>query len=169
MFKSSAILVPVTFLAVLVSALLNNICCACSPAVAIVLGIAAGYLTAFLEKPTDLERGAVRGAMTGAFAGAAALVAEFIGVGISQYMLNSSGNPQACLPGLCSLASTPMNQTSLILGELFYSCFCGLMLLPPMAGLGALGAVIWSKTSGKKQVAQPPDPVDGQGQISQTF
>ncbi|MBN2086647.1 MAG: hypothetical protein JW748_15635 [Anaerolineales bacterium] len=151
MVKSSAIVGVVTFFLVLISGLLYNICCLVSPLLAVVLGLAAGFLCSVFEKPVDAEKAAVRGGIAGAITGAVALIAETIGATIAQYIGYQGGNVQACLPGLCEEGAAPVAMTNAMLGAVFNSCFCGLILLAVMAGLGAAGAVVWMKTSAKKK------------------
>jgi len=151
MIKSSAIVGAITFILVLISGLLYNICCLLSPMLAAVLGLAAGFLCSVFEKPSDAEKAAVRGGIAGAVTGGVALVAETIGATIAQYVAFQGGSIQACLPGLCQEGSAPVGVAQAMLGAAFNSCFCGLILLAVMAGLGAAGAVVWIKTSGKKK------------------
>jgi len=153
MVKSSVIVGIITFILILISGLLSAVCCLVGPVVAVVLGLAAGYLWAYFEKPADSEKAAVRGAMAGAIAGGVALVAELIGQTISQFIVGAN---QACIPGFCSEASAPINSVGTSVYYVFNSCFCGLMLLPIMAGLGAVGAVLWVRISNKKKTNPTP-------------
>jgi hypothetical protein len=143
MVKSSLIVGVITFFLVLIGGLLSNICCLASPVLAILLGLAAGFLCAIFEKPSESEKAAVRGALAGAITGGVGLVAQFIGQMISQLILGSN---VACIPGMCSESAAPISQTSVTLFAVFNACFYGLILLPIMAGLGAVGAVLWLKT-----------------------
>jgi hypothetical protein len=155
MVKSSLIVGVISFVLVIISGLLSSICCLASPVLAILLGLAAGFLCSVFEKPADPGKAAARGALTGAITGGVALVAQFIGQMIGQLALGSN---LACLPGMCSEASVPVSQTSVILFAIFNSCFYGLILLPIMAGLGAVGASLWLKTAGKPRTAPPTGP-----------
>ncbi len=155
MVKSSAITGAVTFILVLFSGLAYNICCLISPMLAVVLGLAAGFLCSVFEKPIDAEKAAVRGGIAGAITGAVALVAETIGATVAQYIVYQGGTVQACLPGLCEEGAAPVAMANAMLGAVFNSCFCGLILLAVMAGLGAVGAVVWMKTSAKKKTGTP--------------
>jgi hypothetical protein len=155
MVKSSAIVGVVTFVLILISGLLSSICCLISPAAALLLGLAAGYLTAVFERPADPEKAAVRGAIAGAVTGAVALVAQLIGQTVSQYL---SGATQACIPGMCAEASAPISDVGVALYYVFNSCFCGLILLALMAGLGAVGSVVRLRMSRKNPVSGPGTP-----------
>ncbi len=150
MLKSSLIVGVATFILVIIGGLLSNICCLASPVLGILLGLAAGFLCSVFEKPADAEKAAVRGAITGAVAGGVGLVAQFIGQMIGQLIL---GNNIACIPGMCQESAAPISQTSVTLFAVFNSCFFGLILIPIMAGLGAVGAVLWLKT---KPRTRPP-------------
>jgi hypothetical protein len=155
MGKSSIIVGFATFVFILISGLLSSICCLASPFVAVLLGLAAGYLTAVFEKPADSGKAAVRGAIAGAVAGAVALAAQLIGQTVSQYI---AGANQACIPGMCNEASVPISDVGIALYYFFNSCFCGLILLPVMAGLGATGAALWTRINANKKPAPPAPP-----------
>jgi hypothetical protein len=155
MGKSSAIVGIATFILVLISGLLSSVCCLASPAVAVLLGLAAGYLTAVFEKPADPKKAAVRGALAGAVAGAVALAAQLIGQTVSQYIVGAN---QACLLGMCNEASVPISATGVALYYFFNSCFCGLILLPIMAGLGAAGGALRVRMQADRKPAPPAPP-----------
>jgi hypothetical protein len=157
MAKSSMIMAPITLILMIITALLNYVCCVCSPLAAAILGLIAGALCVYFEKPTDAEKSAVRGAVAGMIAGAAALVGETIGGTIIMLVAGSGKTPVACLPGFCNLASAPTSQTSWILSSFFSSCFCGLVLFAIMAGLGALGGRLWFWYIHRKTNTPPPD------------
>ncbi|MGB7539053.1 MAG: hypothetical protein WBM17_10970 [Anaerolineales bacterium] len=143
MVKSSLIVGVITFILVIIGGLLSSVCCLASPVLGILLGLAAGFLCAVFEKPAESEKAAVRGAIAGAIAGGVGLVAQFIGQMIGQLIL---GGNVACIPGMCSESAAPISQTSVTLFAVFNSCFSGLILLAIMAGLGAVGGVLWLKT-----------------------
>jgi hypothetical protein len=151
MAKSSIIVGVVTFILIFISGLLYNICCLVSPGLGIILGLAAGFACSVFEKPVDPEKAAVRGAIAGAITGGVALVAQFISATVAQYVAFQGQSIQACLPGLCAEGSAPVSLTNAMLGAVFNSCFWGLILLAVMAGCGALGALIWIRTAGKKK------------------
>ena len=157
MAKSSIIMAPTTLILVIITSLLNYVCCVCSPMAAAVLGLIAGGLCVYFEKPAGAEKSAVRGAVAGMIAGAAALVGETIGGTIIMLVAGSGKTPVACLPGLCDLASAPTSQTSWALGSFFSSCFCGLVLFAIMAAMGALGGRLWFWYIHRKTNLPPSD------------
>jgi hypothetical protein len=156
MTKSGVIMAPITLILVALTALLNSLCCVCSPLAAAALGLVAGGLCVYFEKPADAEKSMVRGAITGLIAGGAALIGETVGGTIILLIVGAGQTPVACLPGLCELASAPTSQTSWVLSSFFSSCFCGLVLLPIMAGMGALGGRLWFGYTHKKTNNPPP-------------
>jgi hypothetical protein len=155
MLKTCAILGPVALIIILITSLLNSLCCVLSPMAAICLGLGAGFLAGNLESPQRLERAVVRGSYAGAIIGVVALLAQTIGQSISPYLLQLAGPRQACFSVFCNIASTPMDQTAVLLDELFSACFCGLILLALQAGLGGVGGAIWFRTLGRKAEATP--------------
>lgn len=155
MAKSSIIMAVITLIVMVLASVINAFCCVCSPMVGAVLGLIAGGLCVYIEKQTDLEKAAVRGAVAGTIAGAAALVGETIGGTISMLVIGSGKTPEACLPGLCDLASAPTSQTSWVLSSFFSSCFCGLVVLAIMAGMGAVGGRLWLWYANRKPKTPP--------------
>jgi uncharacterized membrane-anchored protein len=156
MAKSSVIMALITLIVMIIASVINTLCCVCSPLAAAVLGLIAGGLCVYFEKQTDPEKAMVRGAIAGTIAGAAALVGTTIGGTIALLVAGSGKTPVACLPGLCNLASAPTSQTSWILNSFFSSCFCGLIALAVMAGMGALGGRLWLWYIHRKPNIPPP-------------
>ena len=158
MAKSSIFVAPITLILMAIAAIPNNYCCLCSPLAAVAIGLIAGGLCVYFEKPADSEKAAVRGAIAGAIAGVAALVGQTIGGTIIALIVGAGQTPVACIPLLCDQASAPTSQTSWVIGSFFSSCFCGLMLLAAMAGLGALGGMVWFRYTQNKKNNPPSDP-----------
>jgi hypothetical protein len=148
MAKSNLIIGIVSFILMLAGGLASAFCCLASPLLAVALGLAAGFLCSHFEKPAAAEQAAVRGTISGAVTGAVALVAHFIGQTVGQLALGANA---ACLPGMCVESAEPISRTSATLFVLFTSCFYGLLVLAIMAGLGAIGGVLWMKTLGKSK------------------
>jgi hypothetical protein len=156
MAKSSVIIAPITLIFMVVTAVVNNYCCLCSPLAAVFLGLIAGGLCVYFEKPADSEKAAVRGGIAGTIAGVAALVGQTIGGTVILLVSGAGKTPVACLPGLCDLASAPTTQAAYVASAFFSSCFCGLIMLAMMAGLGALGGVLWFRYGNKIKSISPP-------------
>jgi hypothetical protein len=158
MAKSSIIIAPITLILVGITSLANNYLCLCTPLAAVFLGLIAGGLCVYFEKPIDPEKAAIRGGIAGAIAGVAALVGQTIGGTIISVVVGAGQTHVACLPGLCNQSSPTTSQTSWILSALFSSCFCGLMALAIMAGLGVLGGMLWFQFTKNKKNNPPSGP-----------
>jgi hypothetical protein len=151
MNKSSLIVAPISLIVMAFSSIPNYFCCMCSPIAAAALGLVAGGLCVYFEKTADAEKASVRGAIAGTIAGVAALVGQTVGGTIVSIVAGAGKTPVACLPGLCDMASAPTSQASWIIGSFFSSCFCGLMVLAVMAGLGAVGGMLWFRYAQNKK------------------
>lgn len=121
MSKSSVIIAPITLIFMVITAVVNNYCCLCSPIAGVILGLIAGGLCVYFEKPINAEKAAVRGAIAGTIAGLAALVGQTIGGTIIALIVGAGQTPVACIPLLCDQASAPTSQTSWVIGSFFSS------------------------------------------------
>ncbi len=118
----------------------------CVPCLAVIAGVGAGYLAGVFDKPLTSGGGAKVGAIAGAIGGAGALLGQIIG-GILNSMLV---DPQTVIDmleqlGLPGAYDSSFVQLSQIGGGI---CF-GLLDIVLMAGLGALGGILWQQIAGK--------------------
>ncbi len=118
----------------------------CVPCLAVIAGVGAGYLAGVFDKPLTSGGGAKVGAIAGAIGGAGALLGQIIG-GILNSMLV---DPQTVIDmleqlGLPAAYDSSFVQLSQIGGGI---CF-GLLDIVLMAGLGALGGILWQQIAGK--------------------
>ena len=150
MLKSSLIAVPVTVIVILITGLLSELCCCASPFAAIFLGLAAGALCAFVEKPVRKDRAVKRGAIAGAVAGLAALPAQVLGEIVVALALAGSGKVDISLFGLPA-ASATVDLWNWVLNALFAACLYGLTAAAVMAGTGAVGGALWFRISRKEK------------------
>jgi MFS family permease len=159
MLKSVLITAPIAFVLVFITAFLFSLCC--SPFIAVLLGLAAGFLCAFFEKPSGIEKAATRGAIAGAIAGGAAFLGQMVGQLLSSIVQLYYASPAACPLGLCSWAAAPVSNSAYLLNAVLLSCLCSIGLLATMAGLGALGAFLWFQLIGRKN-EQPASVIETQ-------
>jgi hypothetical protein len=122
----------------------------CVPCLAMLAGVGAGYLAGVYEKPLTSGDGAKVGAIAGAIGGAGALLGQIIGGVINASVLD----PQDVMNlleqfGLPATADPRFYWLSQVGGGV---CF-GLLDLVLMAGLGALGGILWLQISGKNKPA----------------
>ncbi len=118
----------------------------CVPCLALVAGIAAGYLACIFDKPLTSGGAAKAGAIAGAIGGAGALLGQIIGSILNSIwvdpqtvidLMEQLGLPAAYDPGMVRITQ--------IGGGV---CF-GLLDIVLMAGLGALGGILWQQIAGK--------------------
>jgi hypothetical protein len=159
MIKSSLIAVPVTVVVILVTGLLSELCCCASPAAAVFLGLAAGALCAWFEKPGRKDRALKRGAAAGTIAGVAALPAQVLGEIVVALALAGSGKVDISLFGLPEARAT-VDLWNWALNALFAASLYGLISAAVMAGMGAVGGALWFRVSkkGKQESATGMEP-----------
>lgn len=122
----------------------------CVPCLAMAAGIGAGYLAGVFDKPLTSGGSAKVGAIAGAIGGAGALLGQIIGSILNSIwvdpqnvidMMEQFNLPAAYDPGMVRITQ--------IGGGV---CF-GLLDVVLMAGLGALGGILWYQIAGKNNSA----------------
>ncbi len=138
-------------LALIVAAGATLISPVCAPCVAIFLGLAAGYLASVFDKPATSASTSKAGAISGAIAGAGAILGQILGAVINSTIVGPQ-NLQAIYEKL-GVPTSGMN-----IGQTYWIgmvggtvCFSVLDVLV-MAGFGAVGGLLWWRTTGKRDV-----------------
>ena len=118
----------------------------CVPCLAVMAGVGAGYLTGMLEKPLTSGDSAKVGAIAGAIGGVGALLGQIIG-GILNAIMVPPERAMDMLEqfGLPATYDSNFYYISQIGGGV---CF-GVLDIVLMAGLGALGGILWQQIAGK--------------------
>lgn len=118
----------------------------CVPCLALLAGLGAGYLAGLFDKPLDPGMSAQKGAGSGAVAGVGALGGHLLGGGINAALVGPQG--AADLMSALGLPATtdPTTYYISVIGGSF--CF-GLIEVALMAGVGALGGLLWHQLAGK--------------------
>jgi hypothetical protein len=151
MLKSGLIVGGVTLLLAIGATLISPICVPC---VALVAGLAAGYLGGMFDKPVGTGGSARTGAGAGAIGGLGALGGHLVGAVGNALILGPEGTArfveQLGLPS----SGDPAQYYLTVFGS---GCCLGLLEIALMAGLGALGGLLWYQTAGKN-MAPPPAP-----------
>ncbi len=147
MLKSGLIVGGVSFLlAVLVGAIASPLCGFC---VGIVAGLGAGYLAGLFDKPAESSASTKAGAGAGAIAGIGGLIGLIIAGVINAIVVGPEGAAQVLQSfGLQSTA----DPTTYYASAIGMPCCIGLFNIALMAGLGALGGMLWYQTAGKNRV-----------------
>ena len=127
----------------------------CVPCAALLLGLAAGYVAGVFGKPPGQPVATRSGAIAGAIAGAGVIIGEMIGAIINAVAVGPEKIAQLMQTLGISLG------TSMTTGEYWAAQlgvnFClSLISVVLMAGLGALGGLLWWNATGKKQAVPPP-------------
>jgi hypothetical protein len=146
MFKSGLIVGGVSFiLAILAGAVVSPLCGLC---VGVVAGLAAGYVAGLFDKPADSSASTKAGAGAGAIAGIGGLIGLVVAGGINAIIVGPEGAAQVVQSfGL----ETTADPTTYYISAIGLPCCIGLFNIALMAGLGALGGMLWYQTSGKNR------------------
>jgi len=121
----------------------------CVPCVSFFLGIGAGYLACHYEPAGDGGSAAKSGAIAGAIGGVGALLGQSIGAIINGFMVG----PDAAMDFGRQLGFDVPGGTDALggywVGILGTGCCFGILDLLIMAGLGAVGGLLWWQFTGK--------------------
>ncbi len=125
----------------------------CTPCVAVFAGLVAGYLAGLFDKPAQQPAALQSGTNSGAIAGLGGLVGNIFAAAVNVTLLGSTGAAQWAQqlglpiggPGdAASFANT------YYLSSFGLACCGGLFNIVLMAGLGALGGLLWYRLSENK-------------------
>ena len=148
MIKSGLIFGAVSFILVLLSAIIISPLCA--PCLGLVLGLAAGYVAGAFDKPNDTGDSAKKGAIAGAIAGGIGILGGLTGAVINGVLLNPS-NLEALYKAF-GLSGVSTDQTTIWIGQLVGAFCVGLFNVVWMAILGAGGGALWYQITGKNRM-----------------
>ncbi len=152
MWKAGGIGAAVGFVAALLLTLLTPLC---DPCAALFIGLGAGVLAAFWERPAAGGDGALKGAEAGAIATVGSLLGQMVGAVLNGIIVGPEKAAQLIRQfGLPVEYQDPAQYWAYLLSG---NCCCGLMGVLLGAGLGAVGGLIghhiWGKPAGS--VAEP--------------
>ena len=118
----------------------------CVPCLAVMAGVGAGYLAGVWEKPLTSGDSAKVGAIAGAIGGAGALLGQIIGGILNAILVD----PQQMMR-MMEQFGLPANYDSnfFLIGQIGGAVCFGLLDIVLMAGLGALGGILWLQIAGK--------------------
>lgn len=153
MLKSGAITGAIAFVLAIGGSFVAAIVCA--PCWSLFVGLGAGYLGGVFDKPTSNGNAVKAGAGAGAIGG----VGGFIGQIIGSLLYAAVVGPEASADMLRQLGVQGADVTNVgayYAGAFGIGCCLGLGAIALMAGLGALGGMVWWQISGKNSAATPP-------------
>lgn len=150
MLKSGLLIGLATLLFVFGAAMLSPLC---TPCPALFAGLAAGYLAGVFDSPADLQVAIRRGAGSGAIAGSGGLIASLGAAAVNAIVLGPDGAArfaqQLGLP-TGGPAQTGSFAADYYLSTLVLACGTAVFNLALMAGLGALGGLLWQRLSDRR-------------------
>jgi hypothetical protein len=147
MYKSGIILGVVALVVAFGLTLLSPICTPCG---ALFLGLGAGYLAGVFEKPLSNGATAKSGAIAGGIGGIGALLGQFIGAAVNVMVLGPEGTSQLMQQMGVDVGSNQAAATSgYWIGVVGSAACVGILNIALMAGLGALGGLLWWQITGK--------------------
>lgn len=153
MLKAGGIGAAVGFVATLILTLITSLC---NPCAALFIGLGAGILAAFWERPAAGGEGALKGAEAGAIAMAGGLLGQMVGAVLNGVVMRSEQMAQLMRQlGLSLEYQQPAQYWAYLLGG---NCLCALMGILLGAGLGAVGGLIGYQIWGKSAGAAPEPP-----------
>lgn len=143
MLKSGLIIGVVMLVLTIGVALITPLCVPC---LALLAGAGAGYLAGVFDKPSASGASAQTGAGAGAIGGIGALIGHLAG-GAANVILVGPEGAANLLQGLG--LPTSIDPTTYYAGAIGGACCFGLVEVLLMAGLGALGGLLWYQITGK--------------------
>ena len=153
MYKSGIILGIVALIVAVVLTLLSPLC---PPCAAVFMGLGAGFLAGVFDKPMDNGASAKAGAIAGGIGGIGALLGQAIGAALNAMLLGPEGTAQLLQQFGFDVGSNQAAATSGYWIGVVGSAACfGFLDIALMAGLGALGGLLWWQMTGKNSVSGP--------------
>ncbi len=144
MIKSGLIFGAGMFLMVLLfSSVASPFCALC---IAVVMGLASGYVAGVFDKPVTSAEATRKGAVSGAITGACSVLAQMIAAVILSVLYQTN---QSYFVSMCPGGTLPDVGTFWVV-EMFMGACLALVNIAIAAGLGIAGSAIWFSTSGKK-------------------
>lgn len=126
----------------------------CVPCLALFAGVGGGYLAGQFDRPGTSNLAVRAGAGAGAIGGVGALLAHLIGGAITA--ATTGAENAALIAELMGVTGNPAdNPIAFYGGALGAACCMGLFEVALMAGVGALGGLLWYQMSGKNNTATP--------------
>jgi hypothetical protein len=104
-----------------------------------------GYLAGVFDKPGDNGAAVKAGTLAGVIGGIGAMFGQVIGGVLNSVLVSPEGYAQT----LQQFGVEGMNETAYWVGRVGGVCCAGIFDILLMAGLGALGGLLWWQFSGK--------------------
>jgi hypothetical protein len=140
MIKAGAIGAVIGFIYIMSLSLLSPICTLCFTPL---LGLGVGYLAGWFEKLADVRASLSRGTIAGGITGLGVVVGQMMATVVNGILVTNSDRIPALMNevGLSQFVIT--NNDEYWQSILVFNSFCSLFNLALVAGLGAVGGMIW--------------------------
>jgi hypothetical protein len=125
----------------------------CVPCLAVFLGLGAGYLAGVFDKPVESSASGKSGAIAGVIGGVGALLGQGIGSVINASIVGPERAVELIRQLGVPTSSVGSIQSGYWGGLIGVTCCAGLLDVVFMAGLGALGGILWWQFVGKNSIA----------------
>jgi hypothetical protein len=123
----------------------------CVPCAAIFLGLAAGGLAGVFDMPLNTGAAAKTGALAGVIGGIGAILGQMIGAGVNAALVGPEQTQQLLRQFGMPVPSGVDYGAAYYFGAFGSACCIGLFNLLLMAGLGAVGGLLWWQIAGQKR------------------
>ncbi len=153
MIKSGIIVGAIAFVYLLVTSIAMGFC---TPVEAIILGLFAGALAVFIDKPQLANKAALSGGVAGLIAGILGVIGNVIGTLVKTYVIFTPQTVNSLAGQITGMGSTAFDSTISTLGTFFSLGCCVILDLVLMVGLGALGGYLWHQYKGRNAAPPPP-------------
>ena len=150
MLKSGLIVGGVSFVLTIIGGLVSLLLC--GPCIALLAGVSTGYLAGVFDKPPDVGGSAKRGAGAGAIGGGLALAGHVLGGLANAVILGPEGATDVWRQLGIDLGTA--DPTTFYATSAGVACCLGVFDVLLMAGVGALGGLLWYQIAGKNMA--PP-------------
>jgi hypothetical protein len=156
MIKSGIIVGAIAFVYLLVTSIAMGLC---TPVEAIILGLFAGALAVFFDKPQLANKAALSGGVAGLIAGILGIIGNVVGTLVKTYVIFTPETVNSLAGQITGMGSSSFDSTSSTLGTFVSLGCCVILDLVLMVGLGALGGYFWYQYKGKNVAPPPPQTI----------
>ena len=150
MIKAGFIGASIGFVYIMSLTLLSPLCTLCFTPL---LGVGVGYIAGWFDKPLRAETSLSRGTIAGGITGLGVVIGQMVATLVNGVLVTNSDQLPILISefGLSQAVITNSNeywQTTLALNS-----FCSVFNLALIAGLGALGSILWFQRHGAKSLS----------------
>ena len=124
----------------------------CTPCAALLVGVGVGFLACLWDRPADVGSCAALGAKAGAIAGVGGLLGQMLGMTANALLVGPERAMDVATQWF-DLPAVQLDASAYWVSQIALNCMCGLTNVALVAGLGALGGLLWYQAVGKNAVA----------------